>query len=90
MKVDTLKPLGSRVIVKPVDEDTTMTGGIIIPTTTNERLKEGKVVSVGPGKWSSERGSYDPMNVKVGDRIMYGKYAAIDLSTGGDELVMVS
>ena len=70
----TIKPLGDRVLVKPVEETEQVRGGIIIPDTAKEKPQQGVVEAVGPGK-RGEDGKILPMNVKAGDKVLYGKYA---------------
>jgi chaperonin GroES len=79
-----IRPLQDRVIVKRVDEETTSAGGIIIPDTANEKPQEGKVVSVGKGK-VGEDGKVQPLDVKRGDKILFGKYAGTEIKLDGEE-----
>ena len=72
-----IKPLGDRVIVKPIERET-MKGGIIIPDTAKEKPMEGEVLAVGPGK-QADKGERTPMDVKVGDRVLYGKYSGTEV-----------
>lgn len=72
-----IKPLGDRVIVKPIERET-MKGGIIIPDTAKEKPMEGEVVAVGPGKLS-DKGERSTMEVKKGDRVLYGKYSGTEV-----------
>jgi chaperonin GroES len=83
-----IKPLGDRVVVKPAEAEEKTKGGIIIPDTAKERPVVGEVIAVGPGKKSDE-GKLIPMEVKVGDKVMYGKYSATEVTLEGqDYLVM--
>ncbi len=78
-----IKPLADRVLVQPSDADQTTSGGIIIPDTAKEKPQKGTVVAVGPGKPD------EPMTVKAGDTVLYGKYAGTELNVeGGDYLIM--
>ncbi len=72
-----IKPLGDRVIVKPIERET-MKGGIIIPDTAKEKPMEGEVLAVGPGKLG-DKGERSPMDVKKGDRVLYGKYSGTEI-----------
>ncbi|MBO4674837.1 MAG: co-chaperone GroES [Elusimicrobiaceae bacterium] len=72
-----IKPLGDRVIVKPIERET-MKGGIIIPDTAKEKPMEGEVIAVGPGKLS-DKGERGAMEVKKGDRVLYGKYSGTEV-----------
>ncbi|MFZ7112247.1 MAG: co-chaperone GroES [Desulfatiglandales bacterium] len=79
-----IRPLQDRVIVKRVEEEAKTKGGIIIPDTAKEKPVEGKVVAVGGGK-VLENGKKQPLEVKVGDRILFGKYAGTDIKIDGEE-----
>lgn len=79
-----VRPLQDRVIVKRVEEEETTKGGIIIPDTAKEKPVEGKVVAVGGGK-TLENGKKQPLEVKAGDRILFGKYAGTDIKIDGEE-----
>ncbi len=79
-----IRPLQDRVIVKRVDEETTSAGGIIIPDTAKEKPQEGKVVAVGKGK-VNEDGKVQPLDVKSGDKILFGKYAGTEIKIEGEE-----
>jgi chaperonin GroES len=79
-----IKPLGDRVLVLRIDEEEKTSGGIIIPDTAKEKPQEGKVVAVGPGKLD-EDGKKISMEVKKGDRILFGKYSGNEISIDGVE-----
>ena len=79
-----IKPLHDRVIVKRIEEEDKTKGGIIIPDTAKEKPIEGKVVAVGGGK-ILENGKKQPLEVKKGDRILFGKYAGTDIQIEGEE-----
>ena len=79
-----IRPLHDRVIVQRVKEDTTTKGGIIIPDTAKEKPIEGKVIAVGNGK-ILEDGSVRKLEVKKGDRVLFGKYAGTDVKIDGEE-----
>jgi chaperonin GroES len=79
-----IKPLHDRVIVKRVEEEETTKGGIIIPDTAKEKPVEGKVVAVGDGK-IMEDGKRQPLDIKKGDKILFGKYAGTDINIDGEE-----
>lgn len=72
-----IKPLGDRLIVKPIERET-MKGGIIIPDTAKEKPMEGEVLAAGPGK-TNEKGNRIAMDVKVGDKVLYGKYSGTEI-----------
>lgn len=77
MKDVKIKPLGDRLIVKPIERET-MKGGIIIPDTAKEKPMEGEVLAAGPGKLD-DKGNRSPMDVKVGDKVLYGKYSGTEI-----------
>jgi chaperonin GroES len=79
-----VRPLHDRVIVKRVEEDEKTKGGIIIPDTAKEKPIEGKVVAVGKGK-ILDNGNQQPLEVKEGDKILFGKYAGTEINIEGDE-----
>ena len=78
------RPLHDRVVVKRVAEEEKTKGGIIIPDTAKEKPQEGKVIAVGKGKVSDD-GKVTPLDVKVGDKILFGKYAGSDIKLDGEE-----
>ena len=79
-----IRPLHDRVIVKRIEEEETTTGGIIIPDTAKEKPIEGKVVAVGAGK-ILENGKAQPLAVKKGNKILFGKYAGTEINIEGEE-----
>ena len=79
-----IRPLNDRVLVSRVEEEQKTTGGIIIPETAKEKPQEGKVIAVGPGK-VDEEGKRVGMDVKVGDRILFGKYSGNEIKVEGVE-----
>jgi chaperonin GroES len=83
-----IRPLGDRVLVKPLKEEKQERGGLIIPDTAKEKPQEGKVIATGKGK-ITEEGKVLPMDVKAGDRILYGKYSGTEIKIDGeDHLIM--
>ena len=82
------RPLGDRVLVKRVEEESKTKGGIIIPDTAKEKPQEGEVVSVGPGA-RGEDGKLVALDVKKGDRVLFGKYAGTEIKIDGDEFLMM-
>jgi len=85
----TIKPLGDRVLVKPIEETEQVRGGIIIPDTAKEKPQQGKIEAVGPGKLTEE-GKLLPMNVKAGDTVLYGKYAGTEIKIGTEKYLIMS
>jgi chaperonin GroES len=83
-----LKPLEDRVVVKPGDEQETTVSGIVIPDTAKEKPQEGEVVAVGPGRF--EDGARVPLDVKVGDKVLYSKYGGTEVKVGGTEYLVLS
>jgi chaperonin GroES len=79
-----LRPLHDRIIVKRTEEEEKTTGGIIIPDTAKEKPQQGKVIAVGKGKILAN-GKVNPMTVKKGDRVLFGKYAGTDIKIDGEE-----
>ena len=79
-----IRPLQDRVIVKRIEEEEKSKGGIIIPDTAKEKPQEGKVVAVGKGKLN-EDGKITPLDVKVNDRVLFGKYAGTEINMDGEE-----
>jgi chaperonin GroES len=79
-----IRPLQDRVIVKRLEEEEKTKGGIIIPDTAKEKPQEGKVIAVGKGKMT-EDGKLIPLDVKVGDKILFGKYSGTEVKIEGDE-----
>jgi chaperonin GroES len=79
-----IRPLQDRVIVKRLEEEEKTKGGIIIPDTAKEKPQEGKVIAVGKGK-VTEDGKLIPLDVKVGDRILFGKYSGTEVKIEGEE-----
>jgi chaperonin GroES len=82
------RPLGDRVVVKRVQEDTKTAGGIIIPDTAQEKPQEGEVVAVGPGA-RDEKGDRIAPEVKVGDRILFGKWSGTEVKVDGQDLLIM-
>ncbi len=83
-----IKPLGDRVLVEPAKPEEKVEGGIIIPDTAKEKPQQGKVIAVGPGK-RDDSGKLIPMDVNVGDRILYGKYAGNEIKIDGKEYAIM-
>ena len=83
-----LKPLHDRVLVKREEQDAKSAGGIIIPDTVQEKPMEGKVIAVGSGT-RSEDGKVTPLDVKAGDKILFGKWSGTEVTIDGDELIIM-
>jgi chaperonin GroES len=78
-----VKPLNDRILATRIDEEQKSAGGIIIPDSAKEKPLEGRVVAVGPGKW--DKGERRPLDVKAGDRILFGKYSGTEIKVEGVE-----
>lgn len=89
INVSTVQPLGDRVFVKVSASEEKTAGGILLPDTAKEKPQVGEVVAVGPGKYSDD-GSRQAPEVKVGDKVLYSKYAGTDIKLGGEEYVLLS
>ena len=83
-----LKPLGGRVIVEPIEQEEMTPGGIILPETAKEKPQEGKVLAAGPGE-RNEKGERVPMELKVGDKVLFAKYSGSDIKMDGKKLLIM-
>jgi chaperonin GroES len=83
-----IQPLHDRVIVKRIDEGEQVTGGIIIPETAKEKPQEGEVIAAGEGRYRPD-GSRQPMDVKAGDRVLFGKYTSSEIRVDGEEFLIL-
>ncbi len=83
-----IKPLGDRILIKPLEAEEKTKGGIILPDTAKEKPQEGKVVAVGKGKML-ESGKIEPLEVKVGNKVLYGKYSGTEIKLNGEEHLIV-
>jgi chaperonin GroES len=83
----TVTPLADRVVVRALEETETMRGGLFIPDTAKEKPMQGEVIAVGPGRY--EEGKRVPMDLKVGDKVLYGKYSGTEVTIEGDQLLIL-
>jgi len=83
-----LLPLHDRVVVRRIDAEEKTTGGIIIPDTAKEKPQQGEVVAVGPGA-RNERGEIVPLDVKAGDKVLFGKWSGTEIKVDGEELLIM-
>ncbi|MCE5199194.1 MAG: co-chaperone GroES [Armatimonadota bacterium] len=83
-----LKPLGDRIIAKAVSAEEVTAGGIVLPDSAKEKPQEADIIAVGPGV-QLDSGKKSPMDVKVGDRVIYGKYAGTEVKIGSEEYVIL-
>ena len=80
-------PLADRVVVKPLEEAEQMRGGLYIPDSAKEKPQQGEVVAVGPGR--TEDGKRVPMEVKAGDKVLYGKYSGTEVTVAGEQMLIL-
>jgi len=85
-----IKPLEDRIVVKSVEAEQTTASGLVIPDTAKEKPQEGEVLAVGPGRWNENGGERIPLDVKVGDRVLYSKYGGTEIKHGGEEYLILS
>ena len=83
-----LEPLEDRIVVRPVEGEETTVSGIVIPDTAKEKPQEGEVLAVGPGRF--EEGTRVPLDVSVGDRVIYSKYGGTEVAVDGEDLLILS
>lgn len=83
-----LQPLEDRLVVRPSEADETTASGLVIPDTAKEKPQQGEVLAVGPGR-HSDAGDLVPMDVAVGDTIVYSKYGGTEISSGGEDLLIL-
>ena len=83
-----VQPLGDRVLLKPLEAEEKTKGGIILPDTAKEKPQEGKVAAVGKGK-VGDNGKVQPLEVKVGDKVLYGKYSGTEIKADGEDYLIV-
>jgi chaperonin GroES len=85
-----LQPLDDRIVVKPGESEETTASGLVIPDTAKEKPQQGEVLAVGPGKRSDQTGELIPLDIKVGDTVVYSKYGGTEITTGGEDLLILS
>ena len=85
----TLKPLGDKVVVEVIDEPQTTASGLVLPDSAKEKSQRGKVLAVGPGKYL-DNGSREPIDVNVGDTVVFAKYGGTEIELDGRELMILS
>ncbi|MFA7459801.1 MAG: co-chaperone GroES [Trueperaceae bacterium] len=84
-----LRPIGDKVVVEVIDEPQTTASGLVLPDTAKEKSQRGKVIAVGSGKLL-ENGNREPIEVKVGDTVLFAKYGGTEIELGGQELMILS
>jgi chaperonin GroES len=83
-----IKPLADRVVVKPIEDSEEMRGGLYIPDTAKEKPQQGEIMAVGPGRVSDE-GQRIEMELKQGDKVLYGKYSGTEVTVGGEQYLIL-
>jgi chaperonin GroES len=84
-----LKPLGDRLIVKPLEEEETTASGIVLPDTAKEKPQKGEVLAVGDGRWDEDGEKRIPLDVSEGDTVLYSKYGGTEVKVEGDDLLVL-
>jgi chaperonin GroES len=85
-----LQPLDDRIVVQPGESEETTASGLVIPDTAKEKPQQGEVLAVGPGKRSEQTGQIIPMDVKVGDTVVYSKYGGTEITSEGQDLLILN
>ena len=85
-----IKPLEDRIVVKPLDAEQTTASGLVIPDTAKEKPQEGEVLAVGPGRFDDEGEKRIPLDVKVGDTVLYSKYGGTEVKYRGEEYLILN
>jgi chaperonin GroES len=85
-----IKPLEDRIVVKPLDAEQTTASGLVIPDTAKEKPQEGEVLAVGPGRFDDEGEKRIPLDVTVGDTVLYSKYGGTEVKYSGEEYLILS
>jgi len=84
-----LRPLGNHIVVEPLEQEEVTAGGIVIPQTAKEKPQQGTVIAAGPGRML-DNGQRDPLSVKVGDKVLFAKYAGTTFKINGRELLVMT
>ena len=85
-----IKPLEDRILVKAIDAEQTTASGLVIPDTAKEKPQEGEVLAVGPGRFNEDGDERIPLDIKVGDKVIYSKYGGTEVKYGGEEYLILS
>jgi chaperonin GroES len=85
-----LKPLDDRIVVRPNEAETQTASGLVIPDTAKEKPQQGEVLAVGPGKRSETTGDLIPVDIKVGDTVLYSKYGGTEVAVNGEDLLVLN
>ena len=85
-----LQPLDDRIVAKPGESEETTASGLVIPDTAKEKPQQGEVLAVGPGKRSEQTGELIPLDIAVGDTVVYSKYGGTEITVGGEDLLILA
>jgi chaperonin GroES len=85
-----IKPLEDRILVKTLDAEQTTASGLVIPDTAKEKPQEGEVIAVGPGRFNEDGDERIPLDISVGDKVIYSKYGGTEVKHGGEEYLILS
>ncbi len=85
-----LQPLDDRIVVRPSESDQTTASGLVIPDTAKEKPQQGEVLAVGPGRRTETSGELVPIDVKVGDKVVYSKYGGTEITVDGEDLLILT
>jgi chaperonin GroES len=85
-----LQPLDDRIVVRALDQEATTASGLVIPDTAKEKPQQGEVLAVGPGRRAEQSGEIIPLDVKVGDKVVYSKYGGTEITIEGEDLLILS
>ena len=85
-----LQPLEDRIVVRPSESEETTASGLVIPDTAKEKPQQGEVLAVGPGRRSEQTGEIIPLDVKVGDTVVYSKYGGTEITVDGEDLLILT
>ncbi len=85
-----IKPLEDRIVVQPLDAEQTTASGLVIPDTAKEKPQEGQVIAVGPGRFNEDGDERIPMDISVGDKVIYSKYGGTEVKYAGEEYLILS
>ena len=85
-----IKPLEDRIVVRSLEAEQTTASGLVIPDTAKEKPQEGEVLAVGPGRWNEDGDDRVPLDVQVGDKVIYSKYGGTEVKYGGEEYLILS
>ena len=85
-----LQPLADRIVVRPGESEETTASGLVIPDTAKEKPQQGEVLAVGPGRRTDNTGELVPLDLAVGDTVVYSKYGGTEITSGGEDLLILS